>query len=104
MLSMATGSGKTSVANAYIGQHERGSLVLWLAPACELLDQAEINTRRVSPHRNRFRIGLENTLPDIAELPLRIIPGISATVYATLQLFARRIAGQQRSQVSGGIP
>lgn len=114
VISMATGAGKTSVANAYIAEHEKKSLVLWFAPACELLDQAEMNLRRASPHRNRFRMGLAQTMPDICELPRRVLPGIGATVFSTEQLFFRRLTKQlQRvccpkdekgSQASGGIP
>ncbi|CAK0849992.1 unnamed protein product [Prorocentrum cordatum] len=97
VLSMATGAGKTSVANAYIAQHEGESLVWWTAPSCELLEQAEMNMRRLSPRRNRFRLGLWSVMPDVVELPRsyhQVSPRArtGATVYMTEQLLFRRLA------------
>lgn len=115
VVAMATGSGKTSVANGYIDKYERESLVWWTSPSRELLDQAEMNLRGFSFDRDRrFRFGLLDAMPDIREVPQRISHPGGAMVYATEQAFFYWLKRSQKNksspkdpkgiQVRGGIP
>lgn len=98
MCNLATGAGKTSVANAYINRHADGE-VLWLAPTCELLEQAEQNCIcHPSPQPARRRLGLAFNLPHVLRRT-SIASGTRATViYQTLQ--ARYMKKADSSNVS----
>ncbi|CAK0818315.1 unnamed protein product, partial [Prorocentrum cordatum] len=92
VVSLATGAGKTSVANGYLDKHESEAVVLWTAPGRELLEQAEMNSRGFRPDRGRrYRVGLGDVMPDIPELPRQICRSGGAVVYATEQAIFRRL-------------
>lgn len=85
---LATGAGKTSVANLYISRHRNTSFVLWIAPTRELLQQACRNAKRIGIP-SLFRIGLEDILTTLAPYPCFVEGG--AIAYVTLQALHRRL-------------
>jgi len=82
---LATGGGKTSVANAYIARYEAANHVLWMAPAFELLEQAALNRRRHDGDCRQFHC-LNRVFLDVEPYPAALSEDVDSEVaYITFQ-------------------